>query len=355
MEVAAVPIIVDTDIGDNLDDTWALLFLLALKKYANIVLVSTAGNGNHRKRAAIVAQLCKGAGRDNIPIVCGTYDGGEGDKILAQEKWLDFSVQETLSAYPSFLGRTTASQQIVNKVMTSKDNVTILAIGPMHNIADALKLEPRIAKRANFVSMAGSIYKGYGNSNTPAAEFNVASAVEEAKMVFKTKWLTSYNVPLDTCGKVVIDGEAFNRLVDASILCSSSMANILMDNFNVWYDNTDLLLKRLPVLRQYIKPARGGRSSTIFNTLAALVAIRPTLPSHINNWITFQNLFVEVDDNGFTKIVDFTSLDGQYHNFATFWKYKNAKDEFIDFLVNALTKTFDRDKTSKQYNVMAKL
>ena len=36
MEVA-VPIIVDTDIGD-LDDTWALLFLLALKKYANIVL-----------------------------------------------------------------------------------------------------------------------------------------------------------------------------------------------------------------------------------------------------------------------------------------------------------------------------
>ena len=174
-------------------------------------------------------------------------------------------------------------------------------------------------------------------------------------MVFKTKWLTSYNVPLDTCGKVVIDGEAFNRLVDASILCSTSMANILMDNFNVWYDNTDLLLKRLPVLRQYINPARGGRSSTIFDTLAALVAIRPTLPNHITNWITFQNLFVEVDDNGFTKIVDFTSLDGQYHNFATFWKYENAKDEFIDFLVNALTKTFDRDKTSKQYNVMAKL
>ena len=62
--------------------------------------------------------------------------------------------------------------------MTSKDNVTILAIGPMHIIADALKLEPRIAKRANFVSMA-SIYKGYGNSNTLKAEFNIASAVEE--------------------------------------------------------------------------------------------------------------------------------------------------------------------------------
>eukprot|EP00944_MAST-04C_sp_MAST-4C-sp1_P013726 g13726.t1 len=354
MEVPAVPIIVDTDIGDDVDDTWALLFLLALKKYANIVLVSTAGKGSHRKRAAVVAQLCKGAGRDDIPIVCGTYDDSESGKKLAQEKWLDFSVEKTLSAYPSFLDRTTASQQIVNTVMTSKDNVTILAIGPMHNIADALKLEPRIAKRANFVSMAGSIYKGYGNSNTPAAEFNIASAVEEAKTVFKAKWLTSYNVPLDTCGEIVIDGEAFNRIVDASILCSSSMANMLMDNFNVWYDNTDLFT-RFPVLRKYINPARGGRSSTLFDTLAALVAVRSTLSSHINNWITFQNLFVEVDDNGFTKIVDFTSLDGQYHNFATFWKHKNAKDEFIDFLVNALTKTFDRDKSPKQYNVIAKL
>ena len=132
------------------------------------------------------------------------------------------------------------------------------------------------------------------------------------------------------------------------------MANMLMDNFNVWYDNTDLFT-RFPVLRKYINPARGGRSSTLFDTLAALVAVRSTLSSHINNWITFQNLFVEVDDNGFTKIVDFTSLDGQYHNFATFWKHKNAKDEFIDFLVNALTKSFDRDKSSKQYNVIAKL
>ena len=59
MEVAAVPIIVDTDIGDNLDDTWALLFLLALKKYANIVLISTAGNGNHRRELPLSPNYAK--------------------------------------------------------------------------------------------------------------------------------------------------------------------------------------------------------------------------------------------------------------------------------------------------------
>lgn len=238
--------------------------------------------------------------------------------------------------------------------MNSKDNVTILAIGPMHNISEALKLEPRIAKRVNFVSMAGSIYKGYGNSNTPSAEFNIASAVKEAKTVFKAKWLTSHNVPLDTCGDIVIGGEAFNRIVDASTLCSRSIANMIMQNFKVWYDNTDLLT-RFPVLGKYINPTRDGRSSTLFDTLAALVAMRSALPSHINRWITFQNLFVEVDDNGFTKIVDFTCLDGQYHNFATFWKHENAKNEFIEFLVDALTTGFGQDKMPKQYCAMAKL
>lgn len=94
MNASAVPIIIDTDIGDDVDDTWALLLLLALKKYANIVLVSTAGKGNHSERAAIVAQLCKGANRDNIPIVCGNCDGSDPKKKLAQEKWLDCSAQK---------------------------------------------------------------------------------------------------------------------------------------------------------------------------------------------------------------------------------------------------------------------
>ena len=59
MEVPAVPIIVDTDIGDDVDDTWALLFLLALKKYANIVLVSTAGKGSHRREPQLSPNYVK--------------------------------------------------------------------------------------------------------------------------------------------------------------------------------------------------------------------------------------------------------------------------------------------------------
>ena len=190
-----VPIIIDTDIGDDVDDTWAIAFLLSLKHYANIILISTAGKGNHRKRAAIVAQMCQRAQRSEIPIVCGvedkTEDGREyteGGRELSQLKWLQDTVDNTLALYPNFIDSVKSGQQIVNTVMQSKNPVTIMAIGPMHNVAAALMIEPEIAKRVNFVSMAGSIYKGYGNSKKPAPEFNIADAVDAAKIVFKAKW-----------------------------------------------------------------------------------------------------------------------------------------------------------------------
>ena len=90
------------------------------------------------------------------------------------------------------------------------------------------------------------------------------------------------------------------------------------------------------MLKKTINPTRNGRSSTLFDTVPALIAIRPAIPKLVNKWLLFQNLFIEITDDGYTKIVDFTNLSGQYHNFAVYWKNSNAKDEFIDFLTKAL-------------------
>ena len=114
-----------------------------------------------------------------------------------------------------------------------------------------------------------------------------------------------------------------------------SLSNTVIENFKVWYENTDIL-KRFPVLTKIINPARNGRSSTLFDTVAALIAIRPAIPKLVNKWLVSQNLFIEITDEGLTKIVDFTNLSGQYHNFAVYWKNSNAKYEFIDFLTKAL-------------------
>jgi inosine-uridine nucleoside N-ribohydrolase len=192
-QINPVPIIVDTDLGDDIDDTWALAFLLSLPQYAKILLISTSGKGNHRKRAAIICKICQRAGRDEIPIVCG-IDQSYGVE-LAQLSWLNEPADNILNSYSNFINNTTAAEHLVHTIMQSKYPVTIMAIGPMYNIAAALNIEPDIANRAHFVSMAGSIYKGYGNSEKPAAEFNIAGATDSAKIVFKAKWISVSIIP----------------------------------------------------------------------------------------------------------------------------------------------------------------
>ncbi|MGI6299756.1 MAG: nucleoside hydrolase [Verrucomicrobiota bacterium] len=51
--------------------------------------------------------------------------------------------------------------------------MTVIAVGPLPNIAEALKREPRIAKKAKFVGMHGSVRRGYGGKQTIDAEWNV--------------------------------------------------------------------------------------------------------------------------------------------------------------------------------------
>ena len=194
IQINPVPIIIDTDLGDDVDDTWALAFLLSLPQYAKIILISTSGKGNHRKRAAIICKICQRAGRNEIPIVCGI--DRHNCVELAQLSWLNESVDNILNSYSNFINNTTASEHLVHTIMQSKYPVTVMAIGPMHNIAAVLNIEPGIANRAHFVSMAGSIYKGYGNSKKPAPEFNIAAAIDSAKIVFKAKWI-SVSIILD--------------------------------------------------------------------------------------------------------------------------------------------------------------
>ena len=53
-------------------------------------------------------------------------------------------------------------QALIDTVMASKETVTIVAIGPAPNLEVALQREPRLAQRARFVGMYGSLYRGYG-------------------------------------------------------------------------------------------------------------------------------------------------------------------------------------------------
>jgi pyrimidine-specific ribonucleoside hydrolase len=79
---------------------------------------------------------------------------------------------------------TNGVQFMYEKIMSSKQKVTIIPIGPLTNIALLLKIYPNVKENIEDIClMGGGVYKG---NRTPVAEFNVYSDPEAAKMVFSS-------------------------------------------------------------------------------------------------------------------------------------------------------------------------
>ncbi len=140
-----IPVIYDSDIGDDIDDTWALGMLLCCPELDVKLVVGDMGKGEYR--AKIFAKLLERAGRTDIPVGIAFDNGkkGYGKKDGGnQSAWVkDYK----LSNYPGKILKD-GVQAIIDTIMTSPEPIALICVGPVPNIAEALKREPRIAKKA---------------------------------------------------------------------------------------------------------------------------------------------------------------------------------------------------------------
>lgn len=163
----ATSVIFDTDIGNDVDDTWAIAMALNCPEL-KVRYVLTAGPGLHTERAKMVAKLLDTAGLVGVPIGKGCDDKPakpwhtferEGEiPQLAQSPWV---ADYDLDAYSGEVFDDGVGA-LIRIVMASDEPLTLIAIGPLGNIGEALRREPRIAQKLHFVGMHGAIYTGYG-------------------------------------------------------------------------------------------------------------------------------------------------------------------------------------------------
>ncbi|ESQ87299.1 nucleoside hydrolase [Asticcacaulis sp. AC460] len=244
------PIIFDTDIGGDVDDTWAILQLLR-RPELDLKLVSTEA-GNAVYRARLTARLLGLAGRNDVTIAMG-HDAGDGHG--PQDTWIgDFG----LDAYPGQV-RSDAAQAIVDTVMASKDPVTIIAVGPVTELAAALKLKPELAKNARFVGMHGAVRVGYGGAAKVEPEYNVRVDPAALQTVFDADWISCSITPLDTCGLVYLEGEEMH-LVRGS---TDPFARAVIANSEAWLPNAPWMPKDFDLTQ---------KSSTLFDSVAVVMA-----------------------------------------------------------------------------------
>lgn len=312
--VSAKPraVIFDTDICDDIDDTWALAVLLQSPEL-DCKLITTAV-GNTEAKAKVVAKFLERVGRTEIPVGVGVkqHDGSHRQTAWAQEY--------DLSSYPGTVHKD-GVQALIDTIMKSQARITVIAVGPLPNIGEALKREPRIAERADFIGMHGSVYKGYGGSDTPHAEYNVKADVDAAKRAFTASWQMTIT-PLDTCGLVVLDGQNYQRLLKKD----SAIAKSLLENYGVWYGDGLRGEKKFDEdeIRRRVDEKLNSSSTTLFDTVAIYLALSRDLTE-------MERLPIRVTDDGFTRIEDGAK------KIACAVKWKDL-DAYESWLVDRLTK-----------------
>ena len=121
---------------------------------------------------------------------------------------------------------------IIDTIMGSNQPVNVIGIGPLTNIAEALKRRPEIAQNATFVGMCGSVRVGYRGAETPSAEYNVFADIPAAQTALSANWDMTIT-PLDSCGSVVLKAAGYQRFYDHARSHPGSMAEAVLENYRL--------------------------------------------------------------------------------------------------------------------------
>jgi inosine-uridine nucleoside N-ribohydrolase len=254
-----VPILVDTDIGTDIDDAFALA-LIARSPELELLGVTTVSGDTHA-RARLAAKLLWEAGLRRVPVVAGE----PGRPLpIEQTRWAENfrSPQLRPGSAVNFLDAT---------LRQLPGMTTIIAIGPLTNIAALLQKDPAIAKKiSQIVLMGGSIYHGYGDDPTPVAEYNIAADPAAAQKVFSSG-VHILMVPLDVTAMLQLHATNRHRVFTHLSPATDALAIL----YNLWNQKTP----------------------TLFDPMAVAMVINPNL-------CQTKPLDVQVDANGFTHVVD---------------------------------------------------
>jgi len=269
------PVVLDTDIGTDIDDTWALAQLLRSPELdLKLVLTDT---GDTHYRAALAAKFLEAAGRADVPVGIGENQGPMPDKVRNQAPWL---AGYDLANYPGKV-HPDGIGALIELVMNSPEPVTIIAIGAVPNLAEALKREPRIAGKCRFVGMHGSFNLGYGGSPNPAAEANVKDNPAALRAVLAAPWRDILLTPLDTCGLVQLEGKNYHAIWSAM---DDPVLRAVIENYCIF-------APRVTWMRCDFFTTR---STTLFDCVAVYLAGSEDL-------VEIETLSFDVTDNGFTR------------------------------------------------------
>lgn len=203
-----IKMILDTDIGSDVDDAWALALCLASPEID--LLGVTLVHADLDTRAKVALKMLKLAGRTDVPVYRGVsnpltdglacyWGGHEGTDT-------DFSDIAGLSADDG------AVDFILNTIKKHPGEAVVAPIGPLTNIAAAIQRDPETMRKVRRLAIMGSTYGGEGPENA-GVEHNIRCDPAAAKIVLESG-IPATVVGLNVTGQVVIRRDDLEPIKD---------------------------------------------------------------------------------------------------------------------------------------------
>jgi purine nucleosidase len=216
-------IILDTDIGTDVDDCLALAVVLASPELELIGVTCVYGDVDLRSR--MVRKLLALRGRTDVPVYAGIaqpllgkrpiyWPGHEGVGLLEPG-------EVALAPEPEH-----AVDYLVRTVRDNPGQIHLVAIGPLTNLALAIRREPRFAQSLAHLTIMGGVGRSADRLELPYVEHNMRCDPEAAQVVFASGAPISL-VPLDVTTRVMIRSGDVDRIRSGGTAFHLAVANQL--------------------------------------------------------------------------------------------------------------------------------
>ena len=257
---AAEKIIIDTDIGDDVDDAFALA--LAVRSPELQVLGVMTTFGDTEARAKIVDRFLGEVGRAEIPVLAGKETATKNP--MSQRKYAENHFVK--SAHGD------AVEFLLEQIRKYPGEITLIAIGPLMNVGASINRDAAtFRKLKRVVLMGGSVRRGYGDLGytppvAPMPEWNILNDVASAQKLFAAG-VPLYVMPLDST-QLKMDEVKRAFLFSQGTAVTDQLAVL----YHLW----------------------GQETPTLFDPMTIVFALRPEL-------CPVTGMHIRVDEKGFTR------------------------------------------------------
>lgn len=275
MGAEAKKIIIDTDPG--IDDALAIFLALRSPEVEVIGLTTIYGNVYTTLATRNALHLLEVAGRTDIPVAEGSHVTIKKATKLRIADFVHGTDGLGNQNFPPPKGKPidmSAAAFLVEQTNFYPGEVTVVALGPLTNIALAIQLDPSFSKNVGQIVLLGGAFAVNGNVN-PAAEANIFGDPDAADIVF-TSGADVLAVGINVTHQVVLTDADRDKLASSTGKIAQYLSKIL----GVYFD--------------YHHQAYSTKGVYLHDPTAVLAAISPSL-------ITYTEGAVRVQTNGITR------------------------------------------------------